>query len=421
LFFRLKNAIILTIKTAIQNIPSDINKSQKLLLSKLAAVEKLQQDFAKNKEQNHILAKKCKKQEEYIESLIHDINVLRKMLYGPKADKYIPPLPSNQLTFADLDGDLFSNDDEEAPPANEEEFEEISYSRKKKKKGRKKLPENLPREVIEHDLTKEEKTCLCGKCRPLMDVEITERLRFKPAELVVEQHKYPVYGQCNCDNLEKDELPGVISTPREPRIIPKSIATPSLLSYIFTSKFVDGMPFYRLNKQFERYGISLSRQNMSNWAIKVMPQIERLLPLLKKHIFSGQLINIDETPFQVLSEPGKKATTKSYMWLMYGGPPDSKAILYNYSPSRSGTVAKELLEDYVGCVQTDAYAAYLYLNSEEDILHVTCLAHVRRKFVDLQISLNKSSFRKNKKSINNVEKILRLIRLEMTTQRLSPL
>jgi hypothetical protein len=118
---------------------------------------------------------------------------------------------------------------------------------------------------------------------------------------------------------------------------------------------------------------------------------------------------MDETPFQVLSEPGRKATTKSYMWLMHGGPPGAKATLYEYSPSRSGTVAADLLGDYIGCVQTDAYSAYLYLNKKEGILHITCMAHVRRKFLDLQESLNRTNKNKYKKSSNHVDKILKLI------------
>ena len=392
-------------KAAIQSNHGDVVDLKKTLVPKLTPLEKAQADLLEAKEQNCILKKRCNEFENCIEKLVHDMNLLRKMLFGPKSDRYLPEVPADQLTFFD---DLEGIETEDSD--SEEELEEIKYLRKKKKKGRKPLPESLPRVDVEHDLTEEEKTCICGKCRPLMDVEVTERLRFQPAELMVERHRYPVYGQCNCDNLEKDELPGVIATPREPRMIPKSIATPSLLSYIFTSKFVDGMPFYRLNKQFKRYGVGVSRQNMSNWAIKVLPQLKRLLPFLKEHILSGKIINMDETPFQVLSEPGREAKTKSYMWLMYGGPPEEKAVLYKYAPTRAGTVASELLGDYVGCVQTDAYAAYLYLNKKDGILHITCMAHVRRKFRDLQLSLNKSTKKKLKKTGNHVDKILRLIR-----------
>ncbi len=401
-------------KAAIQNIPDDIKDLKEMVLSQQVMVEKLQRDFTeiaewKNvaTEREYTLLKKCDKQENYIESLLQDIDKLRKMVFGPSSEKYITEVPAEQLTIFDIPGEEPPAEDEQQTP--EEELEEIQYSRKKKKPGRKRLSESIPREEVEHDLPEKDKLCACGKCRPLMGCDTNERLAFTPATLVVEIHSYPKYGECDCQCHEKEELPAVIATPKEPRMIPKSITTPSLLAYIFTSKFVDGMPFYRLDKQFKRYGASISRQNMSNWAIKVLPQLERLLPFLKEHILSGQIINMDETPFQVLSEPGRKATTKSYMWLMHGGPPGAKATLYKYSPSRSGTVAVDLLGDYVGCVQTDAYAAYLYLNKKEGVLHVTCMAHVRRKFLDLQISLNRTNKKKYKKSSNHVDKIMGLI------------
>lgn len=103
------------------------------------------------------------------------------------------------------------------------------------------------------------------------------------------------------------------------QMLPKSIATPGLLSHIIISKYADHQPLYRQEKIFERLGVELKRQTMASWVIKIAESCEALLDLLRAEIRSGPLIQIDETPVQVLKEPGRPATTKSYMWLFRGG------------------------------------------------------------------------------------------------------
>ncbi len=119
---------------------------------------------------------------------------------------------------------------------------------------------------------------------------------------------------------------------------------------------------------------------MSNWAIRVADVLKPMLELLRLYILSGPLINLDETTVQVLDEPGRKAKSKSYFWVARGGPSKSPAILFNYAPSRGSDVAKALLKDYDGYVQTDGYIGYNFLNDHAEMTHFTCWAHVRRKF-----------------------------------------
>jgi transposase len=103
------------------------------------------------------------------------------------------------------------------------------------------------------------------------------------------------------------------------------------------------------------------------------------MELLQKELLSGPLINADETPVQVLNEPGKANTTQSYMWVFRGGTPGKEVVLYRYSSSRSGDVPREVLQGYHGYLQTDAYSAYEGLDGQVRL--VGCFAHVRRKFV----------------------------------------
>ena len=116
--------------------------------------------------------------------------------------------------------------------------------------------------------------------------------------------------------------------------------------------------------------------------MKAAVACQPVLSLLQQEIRSGPLINIDETSVQVLHEPGRVASTKSYMWVCRGGMPDRPGLMYHYAPSRSGTVAKTLLEGYSGVVQTDGYVGYDFLDHIAGVHHGGCLAHARRKFTD---------------------------------------
>lgn len=118
--------------------------------------------------------------------------------------------------------------------------------------------------------------------------------------------------------------------------------------------------------------------------MKAADACQPLLTLLHQDVRGGPLINIDETPVQVLDEPGRTAKQKSYMWVFKGGVPGKPVILYQYHPTRSGDVAKLFLKDYQGTVLTDAYSGYGFLSQWSGILHVFCWAHARRAFMDVK-------------------------------------
>jgi len=168
-----------------------------------------------------------------------------------------------------------------------------------------------------------------------------------------------------------------------PQIIPQSIATPGLLAYILTAKFADALPFYRQEKQFARIGVDLTRATMANWTIRTAEVCRPLIDCLVEEIRSGPLIGIDETTVQVLQEPGRSNTSKSYMWVFRGGDPDKPALIYRYHPTRAGDVAADFINEYRGYIQTDGYAGYDGLDYKPGIIHIGCWAHVRRKFTEV--------------------------------------
>lgn len=317
--------------------------------------------------------------------LLEQIQLLRAQLYGRKSEKFprestVEPLP------------LFDIPENAAPEEEKGEEDENVHipAHTRKKGGRKPLPEELPRVDQIHDIDETEKVCACGCQMTRIGEEISEQLDVIPAQVRVIRHIRPKYACRKCEGLE-DDGPSVKIAPPPPQIIPKSLASAGLLAALLIAKFCDHLPFYRQEKIFARLGVELSRTLMCRWAMQVAAACQPLLNLFADELLDGGYINIDETPVQVLCEPGRAPTTKSYMWVYRRGDPDKHVLLYQYHPTRSGEVVRQFLGDYQGVVQTDGYKGYDFLDSREGMRHIGCLAHARRKFADIVKSLGKKA------------------------------
>jgi hypothetical protein len=163
-----------------------------------------------------------------------------------------------------------------------------------------------------------------------------------------------------------------------------------VIADVVTRKFVDGLPLYRQEAINAREGIDLSRQTMSGWMIQLHERLSPLMAAMKRLLYQGRVIHIDETRLQVLNEPGRVNTQLSQMWVYGGGLPDKPVIWYQYADSRSGDVPVEFLypqeEDSLDMAMylvTDVYDGYNALSKALGILgHAACWAHVRRRFVE---------------------------------------
>lgn len=309
--------------------------------------------------------------------------LLTSALYGRKSEKAIPDNDPQLLLF---------NEAEASPPAEEEKPAEETTIPKhtRKKRGRKPLPPELPRIEEIHDLKEEEKLCGCGSQLTRIGEETSEKLDIIPAKIQVIRHIRPKYACKQCEGVESD-VGTVQIAPPPAQLIPKSIAGEGLLAHLITSKFCDGLPFYRQEKIFQRMGVDLARNTMCGWAIQVADRCRPLLSLMNEEIRSGPLINIDETTVQVLKEPERRNTTKSYMWIFRGGDPDRPIVVFQYHPTRSGDVALNYLRGYNGYVQTDAFSGYDALEYIDGITLLGCFAHARRKFFDVTKATKKGS------------------------------
>ena len=341
-------------------LPDNVAELKQVIVSLQSSLEE--------KEQQHTTEIKILKEQ---------VAFLRDKLFGTKSEKYPLDLNPPQLLLFDEPGDIAS--DQATSP--DEEIEVPAH--KRKKPGRKPLPRELPRVEVIHDLKEEEKICECGCQMSRIGKDESEKLDIIPAKVRVIHHIRYKYACKNCEGVES-KTGAVKIAPAPEQLIPKSIATPGLLAYVLTSKFVDHLPFYRQEGQFKRIGVDLSRATMANWSIKVAERCNPLFSLLQSEILSGPLVNIDETTVQVLKEPGRENTKKSYMWVFRGGPPEKPALIFQYHPTRSGQVPSDYLRDYKGYIQTDGYSGYNALGQKKDIIHLGCWAHARRKFKEVQ-------------------------------------
>ena len=312
---------------------------------------------------------------------------------------------AEQLLEDEKQPPLFTEETKQ-PEANEEVPEELQTvkSFKRKKGGRKPLSANLKRRPRVIDIPEDEKTCACGANLTRIGEEISEKLVIIPPQIYVDQIVRPKYACLECEGTEDEDEPAVRIAPVEPAIIPKSIATPSVLATIFTQKFEMHLPYYRQEKQFEQLGARISRQDMSNWQQKVHEKLEPLFALLKKIVKSGPIMKMDETEVQVIGEEERSDTQKSYMWLALGGPVDKIVIWYEYHSTHAAYDAREFLEGYRGYLQTDGYIGYdSAVKDMPGIIQVGCFAHARRKFFEAaKISSKSLSAEEGIKYIRNL-------------------
>lgn len=249
--------------------------------------------------------------------------------------------------------------------------------------GRKPLPPALPRVVIEHDISDDEKKCACGHEKTRIGSDISERLDIIPQKIQVIQHVVHKYACSHCEGVTDDaELKAVTTAPMPPQMIPGGIATSGLIAYLLTSKFCDALPFYRQEKLFSRIGVDLSRATMCNIAMLTAERAARFHELMVADALAGPHLGIDETTVQVLAEPGRKNTTKSYMWVFRGGSRDHPVVVFRYAPTRSCKAALPIIDGYTGVIQSDGYVVYDVISRNQKLILAGCMAHARRGFVE---------------------------------------
>jgi len=302
-------------------------------------------------------------------------------------------------------------DEAEADTEEEPEDDEITVpAHTRKKRGRKKLPDTLPRVDVVHELSGDDLICPHdGSVLNEIGEKTSEQLDIIPAKIQVIRHIRKQYA-CKCGQCIK-----TADLPKQP--IPKSMASPGLLAHITVSKYQDALPLYRQETILRRIGVDIPRATLANWMIKSGKLIQPLINLMRDQMLEYDIIQMDETPVQVLKEPDKRAQSKSYIWLQRGGPPAKPVVLYDYDPGRSAQVPKRLLDGFKGYLQTDGYDGYNAVVAANGLIHLGCMAHARRRFSDAVKAQGKN--RKRGKAHQGLLLIRKLYRIERQARKLT--
>jgi transposase len=351
-------------------------------------MESLLESFERQAEADHAmlaeLAAKLRESEQKIMLLEERIRLSGARLFGRTSEKWRPDEKIQASLFNEIEMAVTASGDmKDESPASSDRRVRKPRANDEGHGGRTPLPESLPRREIVIDLPEGERVCAaCGEILVRIGEDTSERLCMEPIKFYVELTVRPKYG-CGCGE-------GSVHSASAPEhIIPKSIASPSVLGQIIASKFCDGLPFYRQANMLGRQGIDISRTTMARWAIEVHHLVSPMAELIRKLIRMSPVMNMDETRVRVLHEGGNKKEGLSWMWVAAAvvarGEPrrEVKLVTYSYAPGRDKEVAEALLSGFSGILMTDAYASYNGPSRDAGIVQAACMAHARRKFADV--------------------------------------
>lgn len=285
---------------------------------------------------------------------------LSRMLFGQKRERF--EHPDNQLDiFIPIPTEVKEDIQEEVA-----EKIEVTYTREKKAHpGRIKLPEDL--EVVETTLEPAEDT----KKMVLIGQEVTEELGYQPEKFFIHRiirKKYaPKSGE---GSFAIAELPD--------RVIPKGIPSAELVTQILVDKYIDHLPLYRIRQRFARNGIKVPNSTIDGWVKTCLDRLQILYEYTARITKNQDYLQVDETTIKVQDSKLKGKTHLGYYWV-YRAPVDG-SVLFEYHSSRAGKYVVNSLKDFKGYLQTDGYAGYNAIATREDITHLACMAHIRRKY-----------------------------------------
>lgn len=327
------------------------------------------------------------------------VQLQQKQLFGKSSEKE----NVNQIS-------LFDEAEVESTPLNDESNLTDVKGHKRKKKARRLSLDDLNQTTIDYTLSDSEMVCpKCGNELHEMSTHVVREVIFIPPKIEVINHIEHIYSCRYCENNEIEAT--IIKVNGPVPLIKGSVASASLVSNIINDKYVKALPLYRQEVSFRRLGININRQNMSNWLIRTANSyFKPMIEYMYKQLLAMEYISGDETPVQVLHEPGKTASQKSYMWVYMSGRSEKKQlVLYNYEASREHRHAVEYLKEYSGILLSDGYQAYDKL---EGIIQAGCWVHVRRHFKDALELIPKGIKKKETQTYKCYSMINKLYKIE---------
>jgi len=366
------------------------------------------QMFLSQQDQLETMTKEIHSLNEKMQLMMEQLVLSKNQRFGRSSEKMSD---ANQMNFMIIDGNIAFFNEAEAehnPELEEPEDLEIKPSRGKKAKGKRdKDMSDLPVTRIDHYMTEDELVSEFGEngWKQLPDA-ISRKYLFVPAKVEVEEHHIGVYAGREDGRVIKAEHPK--------SLLHGSVVSASLGAAIINGKYVNACPLNRMEQEFERYGLDISRKNMANWMIRLAEEYLGILyDYLHEKLYDYHVIQADETPV-IVNRDGREAGAKSYMWVYRSGYmyTDKQIVLYEYQRTRNASHPRTFLKDYSGVCVTDGYQVYHTVEKElEDLTIAGCWVHARRRF-DEALKIIPASARKNSEAYIIMKQIQAIYREE---------
>lgn len=335
------------------SLPNDVSALQALVQEQIATL--------------HAQSATLAAQQREIEQLKHYVALLLRARYGPRSEKVDP----NQLALFDTQ----VGEDSRPPDVQDDDTSlDVVVREHRRRGGRTALPENLPREQVEHDLAEGEKACpACGRLRERIGADTSEQLELVPAQLKIIEHVRHKYACRHCQEH-------VARAPAAAKPIEKGLPGPGLLAQLVVSKYAEHKPLYRFEDELARYGVEISRGTLCRWARCVADLATPLYELMAARVRMSRIIWTDDTPMPVL-DASLPHTRTARLWV-YCGDRANPYTVYDYTTSRKRDGPAAFLKDFAGYLQADAFAGYDGIYAAGTVKQVLCWAHARRKFFE---------------------------------------
>ena len=314
---------------------------------------------------------------ENIEKLIEQVRLANQHRFGRHTE-----------TMESIDGQLSFFDEADAlfnPLVQEPDVEDVLPRKAKKKKAKGQREEDLkdfPEDIIPtHTVSREALNAFYGEGNwRQMPSETYKRLRHEPESWTVEVHTVDVF--VGTDGEHQDEF---MRGDRPKDLFRGSIATPSLVASILNVKYVNSAPLHRIEQEFSRNGVNISRQTMSNWMVGsasryFTPLVERM----KQELLKLPVTQSDETPTQVIRDD-RNPGSKSYMWVHRSGEfyTERPVVIYEYQKGRNHELPLAFYQNYEGVLVTDGLSQYHLIEKKlPGLTNANCWAHARRDYAD---------------------------------------
>lgn len=230
----------------------------------------------------------------------------------------------------------------------------------------------LPAEPVPHEVPDAERTCpTCHVEAKPAGTKTSEEYDYVSGYFRRKLHQRETLA-CTCGEY-------IVTAPAPPRVYDRCRYSAGFIAHLVVQKCGDSLPIYRIEKQFKRLGIPMSRSTMTELFHRAGQLLAPIAARILALVAASDVVLADETSMPMQSSiRSEKKPKRTYLWTFLAG----NFVAYRFSPSRSGATPSAVLGGTTGTLVVDAYTGYNAVTGVDGRTRAGCLAHARRKFFD---------------------------------------